>query len=81
VVLTNRSSVAAPDPSGLGPLMYDVSLRPGVNAQSFWCPASVDLVFAGRAFGLGTGMWVTCINGAADESLTWGNLMPKNTGR
>jgi putative ABC transport system permease protein len=33
-VLTNLSSVAALDPSGLSP-QYDVGLRPGVNAQGY----------------------------------------------
>jgi putative ABC transport system permease protein len=35
VVLTNLSSVAALDPSGLSPQLYDVGLRPGVNAQGY----------------------------------------------
>jgi putative ABC transport system permease protein len=35
VVLTNLSSVAALDPSGLSPQLYDVDLRPGVNARGY----------------------------------------------
>jgi putative ABC transport system permease protein len=35
VVLTNLSSVAALDPSGLSPQQYDVGLRPGVTAQGY----------------------------------------------
>jgi putative ABC transport system permease protein len=34
-VLTNLTSVAALDPSGLSPQQYDVGLRPGVNAQDY----------------------------------------------
>jgi putative ABC transport system permease protein len=34
-VLTNLSSVAALGPSGAGPQMFYVGLRPGVNAQSY----------------------------------------------
>jgi len=34
-VLTNLSSVVALDPSGTSPQMFYVSLRPGVNAQSY----------------------------------------------
>jgi putative ABC transport system permease protein len=34
-VMTNLSSVAALDPSGLSPQYYDVGLRPGVNAQDY----------------------------------------------
>lgn len=34
-VMTNLSSVAALDPTGLTPQYYDVGLRPGVNAQDY----------------------------------------------
>ena len=34
-VMTNLSSVAALDPSGLGPQYYEVGLRPGVNARDY----------------------------------------------
>jgi putative ABC transport system permease protein len=48
VVLTNLSSVAALDPSGINPQTYYVGIRPGVNAQEY-----ENAVFAR----LGPGEW------------------------
>jgi putative ABC transport system permease protein len=63
-VLTNLSSVTALGPSGAGPQMFYVGLRPGVNAQSYQ-----NMVFAKLApgdyhqVGSGSGILLQIISG------------------
>jgi putative ABC transport system permease protein len=62
-VMTNLSSVAALNPSGLSPQQYDVGLRPGVNAQGYEAAVYAKLPPYYPHHMLGNGGPIQIING------------------